>query len=131
MFKENLNLFIVIQYPIVDRCKVKRTQKFYKHSWEHACELKNHSAHRSNILTHLSSTMTEQEAKIDTTGTTITTTPDGRTQITLDKRVTNRAFKEVLEYLYTDKVRYVLLIIMTFLIDSNANSVGIRTLILT
>ena len=50
--------------------------------------------------------MTDQETKIDTTGTTITTTPDGRTQIILDKRVTNRAFKEVLEYLYTDKVSW-------------------------
>jgi hypothetical protein len=48
----------------------------------------------------------ELETKIDTTGTTITTTPDGRTQIVLDKRVTSRAFKEVLEYLYTDKVSW-------------------------
>lgn len=44
-------------------------------------------------------------SKIDTTGTTISTTKDGKLQITLDKRVTSRAFKEVLEYLYTDRVR--------------------------
>lgn len=48
----------------------------------------------------------QETARIDTTGTTISTTPDGRTQIVLDKRVTNRAFKEVLEYLYTDKVSW-------------------------
>jgi len=42
---------------------------------------------------------------IDTSGTTITTV-EGRAQITLDKRVTNKAFKEVLEYLYTDKVSW-------------------------
>lgn len=43
---------------------------------------------------------------IDTTGSTITTLPDGKFQITLDKRVTSKAFKEILEYLYTDRVRY-------------------------
>ncbi|KAL0485674.1 kelch-like protein [Acrasis kona] len=42
---------------------------------------------------------------IDTTGTAISTV-EGRAQITLDKKVTNKAFKEVLEYLYTDKVSW-------------------------
>jgi len=50
--------------------------------------------------------MTEQEVTINTSGSSITTTPEGRIQIVLDKRVTNKAFKEVLEYLYTDKVSW-------------------------
>jgi hypothetical protein len=48
---------------------------------------------------------TQNWENIDTTGTTISTV-EGRAQITLDKRVTNKAFKEVLEYLYTDKVSW-------------------------
>jgi hypothetical protein len=44
---------------------------------------------------------------IDTCGTKIYTNNDGRMQIELDKSITSRAFKEVLEFLYTDKVRYV------------------------
>jgi hypothetical protein len=43
---------------------------------------------------------------IDTTGSSITTLPDGKFQITLDKRVTSKAFKEILEYLYTDRVSW-------------------------
>ena len=48
--------------------------------------------------------MSEQEV-ISTEGSSIKTTPDGKLQIVLDKRVSQRAFQEVLEYLYTDKVR--------------------------
>ncbi|KAL9645242.1 hypothetical protein ABK040_002442 [Willaertia magna] len=42
---------------------------------------------------------------LDVSGTSISTV-NGRMQITLDKRVTHKAFKEVLEYLYTDKVSW-------------------------
>ena len=36
-------------------------------------------------------------SKISTQGSSIKTNKDGKFEITLDKRVTNRAFKEVLE----------------------------------
>jgi len=51
--------------------------------------------------------MSEEQnwANIDTTGTSISTV-DGKMQITLDKKVTHKAFREVLEYLYTDKVSW-------------------------
>lgn len=51
--------------------------------------------------------MSEEESwrSIDTTGTAITII-DGKQQIVLDKKVTHKAFKEVLEYLYTDKVSW-------------------------
>jgi len=45
-------------------------------------------------------------SKIDTTGTTISYSNDGKLVIALDKRVTSRSFKEVLEYLYTDRVNW-------------------------
>lgn len=49
------------------------------------------------------STMSE---RIDTSGTTVKILPDGKLQIFLDKRVTPRAFSQVLEYLYTDRVSW-------------------------
>ncbi len=44
--------------------------------------------------------------RIDTTGTSVKILPDGKLQIFLDKRVTPRAFSQVLEYLYTDRVSW-------------------------
>jgi hypothetical protein len=45
-------------------------------------------------------------SKISTQGSTIKLNKEGKLEIALDKRVTNRAFKEVLEYLYTDRVSW-------------------------
>eukprot|EP01080_Neovahlkampfia_damariscottae_P002644 gene2644-3841_t len=45
-------------------------------------------------------------SKISTQGSSIKTNKEGKLEITLDKRVTSRAFKEVLEYLYTDRVSW-------------------------
>jgi hypothetical protein len=47
-------------------------------------------------------------SNIDTTGTSIQYSKEGKLQIILDKRVTERAFKEVLEYFYTDRVKYII-----------------------
>lgn len=47
-----------------------------------------------------------EQVKIDTTGTEISTGTDGKMIIKLDKRVTSRAFQQVLEYLYTDRVSW-------------------------
>lgn len=50
--------------------------------------------------------MSEEEWRSVNTAGTALSTIDGKMQITLDKRVTHKAFKEVLEYLYTDKVSW-------------------------
>jgi hypothetical protein len=47
----------------------------------------------------------DEYSNIDTTGTTIEYNEKGGLVIKLDKRVTSKAFKEVLEYLYTDRVK--------------------------
>jgi hypothetical protein len=51
--------------------------------------------------------MSQDYSKIDTSGTKITTNEDGTFDVTFDKKkVTERAFKEVMEYIYTDRVGY-------------------------
>lgn len=42
--------------------------------------------------------------RIDTSGTSVSISPDGKLRIVLDGRVTARAFEQVIEYLYTDRV---------------------------
>lgn len=58
-------------------------------------------------ITRSSLDMTTEIPNIDTTGSSVGLLPNGKIQITLDKRVTARAFKEVISYLYQDKVEYV------------------------
>lgn len=45
-------------------------------------------------------------SKINTQGSQIQLNKDGKLEISLDKKVSSRAFKEVLEYLYTDRVSW-------------------------
>jgi hypothetical protein len=68
--------------------------------------------------------MSQDYSKIDTSGTKISTNEDGTFDVTFDKKkVTERAFKEVMEYIYTDRVGYAKNSKLNFKID------GIRILI--
>lgn len=50
--------------------------------------------------------LSDDYERIDTSGSSITLLPNGKMRIVLDRRVTTRAFREVMEYLYTDRVAW-------------------------